>query len=105
MPFVFGILPQRHAQSRRGESLPSQVDCRDQIWADTLLGREFLNFMADLYSITPVNRNRRIDDLLHLFEIDERSIRVLTYAWAGRQWAQIADRRFPRGLEPLATIG
>jgi 3',5'-cyclic AMP phosphodiesterase CpdA len=42
---------------------------------------------------------------LHLFEIDERSIRVLTYAWAGRQWAQIADRRFPRGMEPLATIG
>jgi 3',5'-cyclic AMP phosphodiesterase CpdA len=42
---------------------------------------------------------------LHLFEIDERSIRVLTYAWAGSQWAQIADRRFPRGLEPLATVG
>jgi 3',5'-cyclic AMP phosphodiesterase CpdA len=42
---------------------------------------------------------------LHLFEVDERSIRVLTYAWAEHQWAQIADRRFPRGLEPLATVG
>jgi 3',5'-cyclic AMP phosphodiesterase CpdA len=42
---------------------------------------------------------------LHLFEIDDRSIRVLTYAWAEHQWAQIADRRFPRGLEPLATVG
>src|ERR671935_462624 len=42
---------------------------------------------------------------LHVFEIDERSIRVLTYAWAERQWAQIADRRFPRGLEPLASVG
>jgi 3',5'-cyclic AMP phosphodiesterase CpdA len=42
---------------------------------------------------------------LHLFEVDERSIRVLTYAWTGSQWAQIADRRFPRGLEPLATVG
>jgi 3',5'-cyclic AMP phosphodiesterase CpdA len=42
---------------------------------------------------------------LHLFEIDERSIRVLTYAWAETTWAQIADRRFPRGLEPLSTIG
>jgi 3',5'-cyclic AMP phosphodiesterase CpdA len=42
---------------------------------------------------------------LHLFEIDERSIRVLTYAWAEHQWAQIADRRFPRGLEPLGTVG
>jgi 3',5'-cyclic AMP phosphodiesterase CpdA len=42
---------------------------------------------------------------LHLFEIDERSIQVLTYAWAEHQWAQIADRRFPRGLEPLNTVG
>jgi 3',5'-cyclic AMP phosphodiesterase CpdA len=42
---------------------------------------------------------------LHLYEIDERSTRVLTYAWAGNYWAQIADRRFPRGLEPLATVG
>jgi 3',5'-cyclic AMP phosphodiesterase CpdA len=42
---------------------------------------------------------------LHLFEVDERSIRVLTYAWAEHQWAQIADRRFPRGLTPLATVG
>jgi 3',5'-cyclic AMP phosphodiesterase CpdA len=42
---------------------------------------------------------------LHVFEIDERSIRVLTYAWADREWAQIADRRFPRGLQPLATVG
>ena len=38
---------------------------------------------------------------LHLFEADDRSIRVLTYAWQGDGWAQIADRRFPRGLEPL----
>ena len=47
---------------------------------------------------------------LHLFEADERSLRVLTYAWAaglGSQgsWAQIADRRFPRGHEPLTFVG
>ena len=42
---------------------------------------------------------------LHLYEIDERTTRVLTYAWAGNHWSQIADRRFPRGLEPLATVG
>jgi hypothetical protein len=42
---------------------------------------------------------------LHLFEVDERSIRVLTYAWAGNQWAQIADRLFSRGLEPLSVVG
>jgi hypothetical protein len=42
---------------------------------------------------------------LHLVEADERSLRVLTYAWAGRSWAQIADRRFPRGTGPLGTIG
>ena len=42
---------------------------------------------------------------LHLIEADERSLRVLTYAWADDGWAQIADRRFPRGTEPLGTIG
>ena len=48
---------------------------------------------------------------LHVFEVDDRSLRALTYAWvAGRGagaggWAQIADRRFPRGLEPLAFTG
>jgi 3',5'-cyclic AMP phosphodiesterase CpdA len=42
---------------------------------------------------------------LHLVEADERSLRVLTYAWTGGRWAEIADRRFPRGAEPLRTIG
>jgi 3',5'-cyclic AMP phosphodiesterase CpdA len=42
---------------------------------------------------------------LHLMEADEVSLRVLTYAWADPGWAQIADRRFPRGTEPLGTIG
>jgi 3',5'-cyclic AMP phosphodiesterase CpdA len=48
---------------------------------------------------------------LHLIEADDGSLRVLTYAWvaglgAGAGgWAQIADRRFPRGLEPLAVTG
>ena len=42
---------------------------------------------------------------LHLFEADERTLRVLTYAWVDGDWAQIADRRFPRGTEPLGAIG
>jgi 3',5'-cyclic AMP phosphodiesterase CpdA len=41
---------------------------------------------------------------LHVFEADERALRVLTYAWVDDRWAQIADRRFPRGLEPLAAV-
>jgi ABC-2 type transport system ATP-binding protein len=39
---------------------------------EKLTGREFLNFMADLYSVTPDNRNRKIDDLLRLFELEEK---------------------------------
>lgn len=39
---------------------------------DKLTGREFLNFMADLYSVTTQNRNRKIDDLLRLFELEEK---------------------------------
>ena len=48
---------------------------------------------------------------LHLYEADERSLRVVTYAWAAGvgsgegSWAQIADRTFPRGVEPLALVG
>ena len=48
---------------------------------------------------------------LHVYEADERSLRVLTYAWAAGvgagegAWARIADRRFPRGRDPLAFVG
>jgi 3',5'-cyclic AMP phosphodiesterase CpdA len=42
---------------------------------------------------------------LHVFEAEERFLRVLTYAWAETRWARIADRRFPRGLEPLSAVG
>lgn len=37
---------------------------------------------------------------LHVIEADD-SMRILTYAWTGR-WDLIADRRFPRGLDPLS---
>jgi ABC-2 type transport system ATP-binding protein len=39
---------------------------------EKLTGREFLNFMADLYSVASANRSRRIDDLLRLFELEEK---------------------------------
>jgi 3',5'-cyclic AMP phosphodiesterase CpdA len=39
---------------------------------------------------------------LHLFEADERSLRVVTYAWTSGDWCVVADRRFPRGRDPLA---
>jgi 3',5'-cyclic AMP phosphodiesterase CpdA len=42
---------------------------------------------------------------LHLYEADPGSLRVLTYAWAGARWEQVADRRFPRGPAPLAAVG
>jgi 3',5'-cyclic AMP phosphodiesterase CpdA len=42
---------------------------------------------------------------LHIVEAEEGTLRVLTYAWLEGDWARIADRRFPRGTEPLGTIG
>jgi ABC-2 type transport system ATP-binding protein len=39
---------------------------------EKLTGREFLNFMADLYSVVLTDRGRRIDDLLHLFELQNK---------------------------------
>jgi 3',5'-cyclic AMP phosphodiesterase CpdA len=53
----------------------------------------------------PRPRRRGEAQGLHLVEADERTLRVLTFAWAGEGWAQIADRRFPRGTEPLGAIG
>jgi ABC-2 type transport system ATP-binding protein len=39
---------------------------------EKLTGREFIRFMADLYSVPTEGRNRKIDDLLHLFELEEK---------------------------------
>jgi 3',5'-cyclic AMP phosphodiesterase CpdA len=38
---------------------------------------------------------------LHLYAADERSLRVVTYAWTGSDWCVIGERRFPRGTDPL----
>ena len=39
---------------------------------EKLTGREFVNFMADLYSVTTENRAGRIDDLLRLFDLEDK---------------------------------
>jgi hypothetical protein len=39
---------------------------------------------------------------LHLYEIRETMLRILTYIWREDGWALTAVRRFPRGREPLA---
>jgi ABC-2 type transport system ATP-binding protein len=39
---------------------------------EKLTGREFLSFMADLYSTALTERARRIDDLLRLFELEDK---------------------------------
>ena len=42
---------------------------------------------------------------LHLYEVDELLYSGPHVRLGREPWAQIADRRFPRGLEPLATVG
>ncbi len=39
---------------------------------EKLTGKEFLNFMADLYSVSSSDRNARVDDLLCLFALDSK---------------------------------
>lgn len=39
---------------------------------EKLTGREFLNFVADLYSVTTEGRAKRIEDLLSLFELQDK---------------------------------
>jgi 3',5'-cyclic AMP phosphodiesterase CpdA len=52
----------------------------------------------------PRPRRRGESRGLHLFDADERTLRVLTYAWVEHGWTLIADRRFPRRAEPLSAI-
>jgi len=39
---------------------------------EKLTGREFLHFMADLYSVSTQGRDHKITDLLRLFELEEK---------------------------------
>jgi 3',5'-cyclic AMP phosphodiesterase CpdA len=39
---------------------------------------------------------------LHIYEIGEQRIDVFTYIWRGDDWGLTAERRFPRGSEPLS---
>jgi 3',5'-cyclic AMP phosphodiesterase CpdA len=38
---------------------------------------------------------------LHVYDADEREIRVATYVWRASEWGLTGTRRFPRGVEPL----
>jgi 3',5'-cyclic AMP phosphodiesterase CpdA len=40
---------------------------------------------------------------LHIYEVGEQTIRVLTYIWRVDDWGLTAERRFPRGRHPLAV--
>ena len=39
----------------------------------------------------------------HVYEADERTLSVLTYAWRGDGWTLVAERRFPRGAEAVPS--
>ena len=38
---------------------------------------------------------------VHVYEIDDACLRVHTFAWVRTDWGLTAERRFPRGREPL----
>ena len=40
---------------------------------------------------------------LHVYEVSDESLSVETYVWRDDDWGLTATRRFPRGLQPLAT--
>jgi 3',5'-cyclic AMP phosphodiesterase CpdA len=41
---------------------------------------------------------------LHVYDTDDREIRVETYVWREEEWALTAARRFPRGPSPLLQL-
>jgi 3',5'-cyclic AMP phosphodiesterase CpdA len=40
---------------------------------------------------------------LHLYEIEEKCLRIRTYVWRDTDWALTAERTFPRGRETLES--
>jgi 3',5'-cyclic AMP phosphodiesterase CpdA len=40
---------------------------------------------------------------LHVYAIEERYLRIHTFVWQEGDWGLTAERRFPRGREPLAS--
>ena len=58
---------------------------------EKLTAREFLHFMADLYSVPLAGRARRIDDLLELFELeDKRDELIQSFSRGMRQKVALA---------------
>jgi len=40
---------------------------------------------------------------LHLYEIEDKYLRIQTYVWRNTDWGLTAERRFPRGRETLES--
>jgi 3',5'-cyclic AMP phosphodiesterase CpdA len=40
---------------------------------------------------------------VHIYDIDEESLRIRTFVWRDTEWGLTAERRFPRGREPLES--
>jgi hypothetical protein len=40
---------------------------------------------------------------LHVYDIGDDRLRIQTYVWRDDDWGLTAERRFPRGREPLAS--
>jgi len=40
---------------------------------------------------------------VHVYEVEEMRLRVLTYIWRDTEWGLTAEREFPRGREPLTS--
>lgn len=58
---------------------------------DKLTGREYLNFMADLYSTAKKERDTKIEDLLRLFELQEKGDELIqSYSRGMRQKIALA---------------
>ena len=38
---------------------------------------------------------------LHVYDIDEKCLRIRTFVWRDTDWGLTAERQFPRGREPL----
>ena len=80
-----------YAQGVKARSLIGYVPDHPYLY-EKLSGREFLHFVADLYSMDPRGSRRRGDELLELFSLSEQADRLVeSYSHGMRQKLVIAS--------------
>ena len=86
-----------------GEDLLAAVGIRDPEKVVKITDDEAHDYLEGL--LDAALRPKRLGEArgVHVYEIEESSLRMQTFVWRDKDWGLTAERVFPRGREPLAS--